>query len=144
MSRKFLLIACAVNTLLFILAGLNSLSVWLVLLAEVAAHIAWVMWRSWFDPAQQLSNQGAHMNWVHAGMVRDDNGWRDNLLQRDGLTARISYAEKRIYIVEPTPSGPYQDFLEIERLFARGSAVVGSPPADSRVGKVRAESLDIE
>jgi hypothetical protein len=123
MSLKFLLILCAVNTVLFTVANMVNISIWLVVLAEVVLYGLWVMVRTWFDPAQQLGLQGSHMGWTHAGVERDAKGFRDNLMKRDGLVARISYRDKRVYIIEPAPSGPYKDFVEIERVLSRAIAV---------------------
>jgi hypothetical protein len=123
MNRKFLLIAFVVNTALFTAANLLDISIWLVVLAEVVLYGLWVVIKTWFDPAQQLGLQGSHMGWTHAGFVRDAAGFRDNLMKRDDLLARISYREKRVYVVEPVPSGPYKDFVEIERVLSLAIAV---------------------
>jgi hypothetical protein len=121
MKLKFLFGLCLANTVLFTVAILVGLSIWWVLLAEVALWIGYIMVKAWFDPTQQLVNQGARMGWAAAGTVRDPEGFRDIQMKRDDVTVRISYADKRIYIVAPTPSGPYESFLDV------GSRMINHP-----------------
>lgn len=142
MKLKFLVGVGVVNTLLFTGAKVIDISIWWVLLAEVVFFVGYIMVKSWFDPAQQLVNQGAHMGWTAAGTMRDENGWRDTLLRRNGVVTRVSYKTKLLYIVEPAPSGPYKDFLEIEHLM--GLPDVGMLLSDDPVSRVRAALLEIE
>lgn len=112
---KFLLALGVVNTGLFYFANSQQIPIWVVLSIEVLLYGAWIMVKAWFDPAQQLVRQGAHMGWVAAGTMIDEEGWRDTLLRRNETVVRVSYKEKALYIVEPTPDGPYRSFVELER-----------------------------
>lgn len=142
MKLKFLIGVGVVNTLLFTGARVIDISIWWVLLAEVVLFVGYIMVKSWFDPAQQLVNQGAHMGWTAAGTMRDEHGWRDTLLRRNGVVTRVSYKTKLLYIVEPAPSGPYKDFLEIEHRMVLPDMVMLR--SDDPVSRVRAALLEIE
>lgn len=114
-AMKFILILMVVNTLLFTAAKLTGIPLWQVLVAEAIAYAIWIAWKAWFSVAQQLANQASHMGWSAVGTVKDGNGYRDSLLQRDGVVAKISFQKKCVFVVEPQESGPYKDFVEIER-----------------------------
>ncbi len=114
---KLLLILFAINTVAFTVAKLAAIPVWQVLIAEVVLFAVWVCWKAWFSKAQKLVNQAAHMGWLAVGTVRDEDGFRDSLLKRDGVVARVSFQRKCVFIVEPHESGPFKDFVEIERTF---------------------------
>lgn len=141
-SFKFLLLVLVVNTVLFTVASVVGFSIWWVLLAEVALWVGYIMVKAWFDPAQRLVAQGSHMGWAAAGTMRDEHGWRDTLLRRNGVVTRVSYKTKLLYIVEPVPSGPHKDFIEIEHLMGPPDAVVLR--SDDPVTRVRAALLEIE
>ena len=115
---KFLLILMVVNTILFTIAKLTNIPVWQILIAEAVGYGCWIAWKAWFSAAQQLTNQASHMGWRAVGTVKDENGYRDTLLQRDDVVARVSFQQKCVFIVEPEESGPYKDFVEIERALA--------------------------
>ena len=115
---KFILILMVVNTVLFTGAKLTGIPVWQVLVAEAIAYAIWIGWKAWFSPAQQLTNQASHMGWRAVGTVKDEDGYRDTLLQRDGVVVRISFQRKCVFIVEPEERGPYKDFVELERTLA--------------------------
>lgn len=104
-----------VNTVLFTGAMLTGFPVWQVLVAEAIAYAIWVGWKAWFSAAQQLANQASYMGWRAVGTVKDEDGYRDTLLQRDGVVVRISFQRQCVFILEPEESGPYRDFVEIER-----------------------------
>lgn len=78
------------------------------------------------------------MNWRAAGTSKDEEGYRDTLLERDGVIVRVSFRKKCVFLVEPQSSGPHKDFLEVERLIAQQQ----SP--DDPVERARAALLDIE
>lgn len=115
---RFVITLFVVNTVLFTVAKLVGFSIWWVLLAEVALWVGYIMVKSWFHPTQQLVNQGAHMGWTAAGMVRGADGMREMLMKRDGMVVRVAYVEKAVYIVEPRVEGPYRDFVELEQILA--------------------------
>lgn len=115
---KFLLGLGVVNTLLFTGAKVFDISIWWVLLAEVVVYIGYIMAKSWLNPAQQLVNQGAHMGWTNAGVVRGADGMREMLMKRDSMVVRVAYLEKAVYMVEPRVEGPYRDFVELEQILA--------------------------
>ena len=96
----------------------RALRVWQILIAEAVGYGCWIAWKAWFSAAQQLTNQASHMGWRAVGTVKDENGYRDTLLQRDDVVARVSFQQKCVFIVEPEESGPYKDFVEIERALA--------------------------
>jgi hypothetical protein len=112
---KFILILLIVNTVLFTVAKLTGVPLWQVLIAEAVAYAIWIAWKAWFSVAQQLTNQASHMGWRAVGTIKDEEGYRDTLLQRDGVVARISFQRKCVFVIEPQESGPYKDFLEIEQ-----------------------------
>lgn len=118
MKLKFLLLLLVVNTALFTVAKVIGFSIWWVLLAEVVLWVGYIMVKAWFDPTQKLVNQGAHMGWTAAGMVRSADGMREMLMKRDGMMVRVAYKEKALFIVEPRAEGPYRDFVELERVLS--------------------------
>lgn len=118
MKLKFLIGVGVVNTLLFTGAKDIDISIWWVLLAEVVLFVGYIMVKSWFHPTQQLVNQGAHMGWTNAGIVRGTDGMREMLMKRDGMVVRVAYLEKAVYLVEPRVEGPYRDFVELEQILA--------------------------
>lgn len=116
MPLKKLILLGVLNTVLFTLAKVLNLPIWLVISVELLGFVVWIMVKTWFDPAQQLAVQGAHMGWVAKGTLRDENGWRDTLLSRGDVVVRISYKDKALYVLEPDLGGPYRDFVEVERM----------------------------
>lgn len=121
MSAKFLVfmsIVMVINTVLFVLANFFGIATWKVVSAEVVVFVSWIMWKAWSSPAQKLVTQGASMGWTALGIVKDDDGMRDTLLERKGVVARISFQKKSVTIIEPFVEGPFRDFVEIERHLA--------------------------
>ena len=88
---KFLLVLLAVNTVLFTAAKLTETPVWQVLILEAIGYATWIAWKAWFSRAQQLVNQASHMGWSAVGTVKDEAGYRDSVLQREGIVARVSF-----------------------------------------------------
>lgn len=115
MKLKFLLLALVVNTAVFTVAKIVGFSIWWVLPTSAVLWVGYILLKAWFDPTQTLVNQGAHMGWTAAGMVRGADGMREMLMKRDGMVVRVAYKEQALYIVEPRVEGPYRDFVELER-----------------------------
>ena len=114
-TMRFLLALLVVNTVLFTAAGMAGVSRWLVIGVEVIGVVLWTAWRTWWDRAQQLANQARYMGWSAVGMERDAAGFRDSILEKDGVVAKISWQRKDVTIVEPTLAGPFRDFVELDR-----------------------------
>ena len=112
---RFLVLLCVVNTVLFTAAKLMNISLWYAVAGGVLAVFGWVAISAWFSPAQQLVKQASHMGWVHVGTLRDEQGYRDSVLEREGAVARVSFVKKYVFLVEPPVSSPFKDFVEVER-----------------------------
>jgi hypothetical protein len=116
---RFILILLVLNTLLFTGAKLANIPIWMVIAGEAVACAILIAWKAWFSSAQQLANQARLMGWEYREIESDVNGYRDTLFERRGVVARISFQEKCIFIVNPEESGPYKDFIELERALAK-------------------------
>lgn len=132
MKLKRLLALMVINTVLFTFATMIDVAIWKVLFAEIVAYIIYVLWQSWFSPTQQLVKQGSHMGWKYLGVTRDENGYRDTVLQRNGTVVRISYQKKSLTIVEPRTAGPFDNFVELERYLTLHQPDEGAPFASPR------------
>lgn len=135
--KKILILGLA-NTVIFTFAVFLGIAIWKVLLAEIILFFVWNALRSWGHPAHQLVKQASHMNWRAVGTSKDEEGYRDTLLERNGVIARVSFRKKCVFLAEPESVGPYKDFLEVERALAQQQSL------DSPVGKARAALTDIE
>jgi hypothetical protein len=124
--KRFLFAAVVLNTGLFAAARVLEVSRWWVLAADVVLLGVWTAWRTWSDPAQQLANQAAYMDWVAAGIEHDEAGYRDTLLTKDGMVAKISWRRKHVMLVEPIMAGPFKDFVDLDR-FLQAQAATGAP-----------------
>lgn len=122
---RFLVFLAVINTVLFTAAKLADISTVWVVGVEVCCYVLWIAWKAWWHPAQQLTNQAVHMHWTAAGMVRDEKGFRDTLLQKDGIVVRISYQRRDVEIIEPFPAGPFKDFVEIDRFLQSHQRLFG-------------------
>lgn len=117
---KRLILIAVVNTVLFLAAELTHTAVWKLIAAEILVYCGYVFWFAWFSPAQQLINQASHMRWDYQSITRDGQGFRDALLIRDDVVAKVSWSKKCVFLIEPEFIGPFNDFLEVEHyLMAR-------------------------
>lgn len=126
---RFLLGLFLVNTAFFTIAKLFDRSLWWVVIADVVALAVYVALKTWFSRSQTLINQGAHMGWVFREIVRDEAGYRDALLERDGVVARVSWQKGYVTLAWPAPIGPHRDFVAVER-----ALTAHAPAAVNRVG----------
>jgi len=115
---NFLIALFIISTVLFTGAKLMDIPIWYVVAAEFMFFVAWISTKAWLSTAQQLVNQASYMGWVFVGKVKDERGFRDTLLERSGVIARVSFTQKCVYLSEPVESGPYKDFVEIENYLA--------------------------
>lgn len=118
MMLKFLLVIAVLNTILFTIARWLEVSIWWVIGIEIVGYI---LWKAWSNPAQQLVNQAAYMNWVAIGMEKDEDGYRDTLLKKEGVTAKVSFQDRCVYLVEPYAAGPFKDFIEVDHYLQQAS-----------------------
>ena len=58
------------------------------------------------------------MNWVAAGTIKEENGYRNTCFSRNGIKAVISFSEEKVYLIEPFIDYAFNDFLEIENWLA--------------------------
>jgi hypothetical protein len=65
-------------------------------------------------PANVLCRQATNMNWFYSRKIKDENGYKNICLQRDGMEAMISYKEGNVYMVVPSWGTPLKDFVEVE------------------------------
>jgi hypothetical protein len=63
---------------------------------------------------QRLAWQAQRLGWEFCGFERDDRGFRDSLLTRQGIVAKISWSRKCVFIVSPGVSEPLADFAAVE------------------------------
>lgn len=96
---------------------------WWILAALAAAYVLRALWKTHTGSAQVLARQAANMNWVVAGRVKDDSGYNNIRLTRDGMEAVISWKSRNVRLVKPQHPSPFADFLEIERWLAQPNNV---------------------
>lgn len=92
---------------------------WWVFGVIVVISILRSMWRAYIHPSHVLGRQAANMNWVAIGRIRDDDGYRNIILARDGAKAVISFQNKNVELLEPKRDEPFKDFLELERWLSK-------------------------
>ncbi|HEX9390472.1 MAG TPA: hypothetical protein VF928_04075 [Usitatibacteraceae bacterium] len=73
------------------------------------------LWRTYNHPATILGRQGANMNWVAGGTVKDSRGYRNTRLVRDGVEVELSYSPVEVRLVKPFQPQAFPDFLALER-----------------------------
>lgn len=79
-------------------------------------------WRTYNHPATILVRQGANMNWVARGTVKDSRGYRNTRLVRDGVEVELSYSPVEVRIVKPFHQRAFPDFVALERWLAAREA----------------------
>src|SRR5258706_12642020 len=73
------------------------------------------LWRTYNHPATILGRQGANMNWVAGGTVKDSRGYRNTRLVRDGVEVELPYSPVEVRLVKPFQPQAFPDFLALER-----------------------------
>ena len=79
-------------------------------------------WRTYNHPATVLVRQGANMNWVARGTVKDSRGYRNTRLVRDGVEVELSYSPVEVRLIKPFQPHAFPDFLALERWLAAREA----------------------
>ena len=110
-----ILVLIIVNTIIFVAALKAGLSTLTALGITAAAVVAILFALSWFSKVQQLTNQATKMYWVPTGFRTDAEGYRDTILEKNGVSARISWQQKCVFVEHPLAAGPFQDFIEVDR-----------------------------
>lgn len=87
---------------------------WWSLSFIIVAYIIHTLWKTWVHPAQVLARQAANMNWKISGREKDDEGYWNVSVARDGMEAIILYQDGRVALIEPFWPAPFKDFIEIE------------------------------
>ena len=82
------------------------------------------MWKAYVHPAHTLGRQAANMNWVAAGSLKDDDGYKNMVVQRDGLEAAISFKNENVELLKPKHHAAFKDFIELERWLAQKDRAV--------------------
>lgn len=73
------------------------------------------LWRTYNHPATVLVRQGADMNWVARGTVKDSRGYKNTRLVRDGVEVELAYSPVEVRLVKPYQPAAFPDFLALER-----------------------------
>ncbi|WP_143449957.1 hypothetical protein [Janthinobacterium sp. BJB304] len=86
------------------------------------------LWKIYNHPSNVMTRQAAHMNWVVAGRVKNDNGGNDLLLSRNSYTARIAWQDGTPTLVKPPCTEHFSSFIAIEHWICK--AEKGTKPLD--------------
>lgn len=73
------------------------------------------LWRTYNHPATVLGRQGANMNWVARGTVKDSRGYRNTRFVRGGVEVELSFNPVEVRLVKPFQPQAFPDFLALER-----------------------------
>lgn len=91
---------------------------WEIFVVIVALWLIRGAWRTYTHPASVLGRQAANMNWVAAGRVEDDKGFKNVKYTRAGVEAVVSFVDHNVILVRPKHTGRFSDFVELERWLA--------------------------
>lgn len=107
--------------------------VWWIVGAVVLFVLTRHLWRTYNHPATVLVRQGANMNWVARGTVKDSHGYRNTRLVRDGVEVELSYSPVEVRLIKPYQPQSFPDFLALERwLGTRETTATAAPLGSAR------------
>jgi hypothetical protein len=124
MSRKFLLILCVVNTVLFTAANLVNISIWLVLMAEVVLYGLWVVIRHRLNPNDPLQRVRAAIREIESkGEIRNLH------LVKAGVEGLLSDRQRVRYSIEEQKLEP----MTLAYLLIHNVAVEGLTTGENHI-----------
>jgi hypothetical protein len=95
---------------------------WWLLAAIVGFYVLRHLWKAYAHPAHVLGRQAANMNWIAIGRRKDETGYYDVCVSRDGIEALISFKHGNVRVIKPSHPTPFKDFIEVERWLAKSES----------------------
>lgn len=112
MGRAILIVLLLVVNAALVLSGV---ALWQGVIVNIVLVPVLIVGSALLSKPQRLAWQAQRLGWEFCGFDRDDRGFRDSLLTRQGIVAKISWSRKCVFIVSPSVSKPLADFVAVER-----------------------------
>jgi hypothetical protein len=94
---------------------LSGVALWQGVIVNIVLVPVLIVGSVLLSKPQRLAWQAQRLGWEFCGFERDESGFKDSLLARQGIVAKISWSRKCVFIVSPSVSGPLADFAAVER-----------------------------
>jgi hypothetical protein len=112
MGRPILVVLLLVVNAALVLSGV---ALWQGLIVNIVLVPVLIVGSVLLSKPQRLAWQAQRLGWEFCGFERDDRGFRDSLLTRQGIVVKISWSRKCVFIVSPSVSEPLADFAAVDR-----------------------------
>jgi hypothetical protein len=93
---------------------LSGVALWQRVIVNIVLVPVLIVGSALLSKPQRLAWQAQRLGWEFCGIDTEESGFRDALLTRRGIVARISWSRKCVFIVSPSVSEPLADFAAVE------------------------------